>query len=87
MSDKEKVEEFLNNDPERKVILFDNPSFEGALIGITTDDVAVYSYEKMVESLMKEDNISEEEAVEYIDYNTLGAYVDPKQPIVMYDIN
>lgn len=87
MSDKEKVEEFLNNDPERKVILFDNPSFKGALIGITTDDVAVYSYEKMVESLMKEDNISEEEAVEYIDYNTLGAYVNPKQPIVMYDID
>lgn len=87
MTNKEKVEEFLGEDAERTVILYDNPSYEGALVGITTDDRAVYSYDKMVESLMKEDNISEEDAVEFINYNTLGAYIDPKQPIVIFDIN
>lgn len=87
MTNREKVEEFLNGDPDREVILYNNPSYEGALIGITTDDRAVYSFDKMVESLMAEDNISEEEALEFIDYNTLGAYIDPKQPIVIFDIN
>lgn len=87
MTNREKVEEFLNGDPDREVILYSNPSYEGALVGVTTDDRAVYSFDKMVESLMAEDNISEEEALEFIDYNTLGAYIDPKQPIVIFDIN
>lgn len=87
MTNKEKIEEFLGEDTERTVILYDNPSYEGALVGITTDDRAVYSYDKMVESLMEEDNISEEDAIEFINYNTLGAYIDPKQPIVIFDIN
>lgn len=36
---------------------------------------------------IKEDEISEEEAIEFIDYNTLGAFYSEKQPIVMFDID
>ncbi len=42
-----------------EVIIFDNPSYEGALIGVTWDNQAVYDYDLMIESLMKEDNMTE----------------------------
>ena len=51
------------------VIIFDNPSYEGALIGITWDNQAVYDYDLMIESLMKEDNMTAEEAADFISYN------------------
>ena len=47
----------------------------------------VYSYEKMVEALMAEDGMTDEEAREFIDYNTIRALpYFPNAPIVMYDI-
>lgn len=51
------------------VIIFDNPSYEGALIGVTWDNQAVYDYDLMIESLMKEDNMTQEEAADFISYN------------------
>ena len=43
-------------------IIFENPSFEGALIGVSSDDRAIYSYDKMVESAMQQEGWTEEEA-------------------------
>ena len=55
------------------VVIFDNPSYDDALIGITTDARAVYDYELMVEWLFKNYGWSREDAVEWIEYNTLRA--------------
>lgn len=44
----------------------------------------VYDREKMVKSLSEKDGLSEEEAQEYLDFNTLGAYVGPEGPLYMY---
>ena len=41
------------------VILFENPDYESAFIGISTDGQAVYSFDKMIEFLMEEDDMSE----------------------------
>lgn len=55
-----------------KVSMFENPAFVGAIVGFDTHHhKIVYSYEKMVECLMEEDGMSYEEAVEFIDYNTM----------------
>ena len=51
------------------VIIFDNPSYEGALIGVTWDNQAVYDYDLMIKLLMEEDNMTEEEAADFINYN------------------
>lgn len=66
-------------------IVFDNPSYDDAIIGTSHDDRVVYSFEKMVECLMKDDGMSYEEAVEFIEYNTLRAipYFGPNAPIVL----
>jgi hypothetical protein len=67
-------------------IVFDNPSFDNSIIGVTTDGHAVYDYEKMVEELMKDDNISEQDAIDWIEYNTIRAipYAGEMAPIIMF---
>ena len=63
-----------------------NYSFDFALIGVTHDERAVYDYNLMVEWLMEKEGFSEEEAVEWIDYNTIRAlpYMGHDGPVVMY---
>ena len=67
------------------VIIFDNPSYEGALIGVTWDNQAVYDYDLMIESLMKEDNMTEEEAADFISYNASYRQGD-RYPIIMNNL-
>ena len=69
-----------------QAIVFDNPDFDDAIIGITHDGKAVYDYLGMVHSLMKEDGINEEEAVDFIDYNTIRAlpYAGEYAPVIVH---
>ena len=61
-------------------------SYDIALIGVSHDDRAIYDYELMVEWLMEEEDFTEEEAVEWIDYNTIRAlsYMGEDGPIVLH---
>lgn len=70
------------------VIYLTNYSYDDALIGISEDNRAVYNYDKMVKWLVKEEEFTEEEAIEWIDYNTIRAlpYMGEKAPIIMYPI-
>lgn len=69
-----------------EAVVFESPSFDDAIVGITVDGRVVYDYERMVACLMKNDGISEEDAVDFISYNTLRAlsYV-ANSPIVVQD--
>ena len=60
-------------------------SYDTALIGVTHDDRAVYDYDLMVEWLMEEEGFTEEEAREWIDYNTLRAlpYMGSDGPVIL----
>ena len=64
--------------------------FDEAIIGYTYDMVAqeerlIYSVEKCIEILMQ-DNMDYLEAREYLDFNTIGAYVGKQTPIFLEDI-
>ena len=67
-------------------IVLENPSFDEAIVGVT-DERVVYQYDKMVECLVKNEGMSEEEAVDFISYNTIRTlpYIE-NSPIVMYSI-
>lgn len=69
-------------------IVFDNMSYDGSIVGVTTDGRVVYDYDKMVEELMEDEECSYEEATEWIDYNTIRAlpYAGENGPIIMYSI-
>ena len=69
-------------------IKFTNPSYNIAIVGITQDGNLVYNYEKMIKYLL--DCMSEEEAIDFIEYNTLGILPTipvENRPIIIYNID
>lgn len=61
--------------------------FDAALIGTGrragSDDVLVYDYEQCLAVLIM-DGMSDEEAIEYMEYNVVGAYVGKATPIFVH---
>lgn len=70
------------------VALLTDFSYDDALVGVTEDGRAVYDFYKMVAWLVEEEGWTDEEAVEWIEYNTIRAlpYAGPKAPIIMYPL-
>ena len=70
------------------VVFLTEYSYDDALIGVTEDGRAVYDYEKMIQWLMDTEGWSCEEAMEWIDYNTLRSlpYMGEGAPIIMYPL-
>ena len=68
-------------------IVFDNHAYDNSLIGVTFDDRAIYSFNRMVVELMTDEGWTEEEAIEWIEYNTIRAlpYAGEKAPIIVYE--
>lgn len=71
---------------DEEAIVFDNPSFDNAIIAVDQDGRAVYDYDLMVEELMRDEEWTMEDAIEWIEYNTLRAipYAGDMAPIVVY---
>ena len=46
--------------------------------------VAVYSYEMCIQILMRDHEMTHEEALEFFEYNTIGAFIDENQPIYIH---
>ena len=67
-------------DPE--AIVWDG--FDEAIIGYDNRGRLVYDIDLMVETLTREDEMSEEEAMEFLDYNTLNTFVGDLTPIHIY---
>lgn len=80
-------EKILDNGYE-DVLILKNYSYDDALIGISEDDRAIYDFDKMIEWLMETENFTQEEAIEWIEYNTIRAlpYMGEKAPIIMYSL-
>lgn len=54
-------------------VLFDNPAFDNSIIGISTSGNIIYDLELMIEELANDDNITYEDAADFICYNTIRA--------------
>ena len=67
-------------------IILDNPSFDNSIIGFTDSGNLVYDYNRMVSEFAEENGVSDFEAIEFIDYNTIRAipYMGDERPIIMY---
>ena len=83
-----KPEEILLEAGFEDILLLKNFSYDDALVGVTTDNRAVYSYSKMVEWLVRTEGCTTEEAQEWIQQNTIKSapYFGPTAPIIMYDL-
>lgn len=70
-------------------IVFSNLSYDNSIVGVTTDNRVVYDYDKMIAELMEDEGWDYDDAVDWIDYNTIRSlpYAGEKAPIVMYGIS
>jgi hypothetical protein len=70
------------------IIYLTNFSYDTALIGVSHDNRAIYDFNKMVDWLIETQNFTQEESVEWIEYNTIRAlsYVNGDTPIIMYPL-
>lgn len=61
--------------------------FNYAVMGTTDDGRVVYSKVRMVEELVSESEMSVEDALEYLEYNTWNAYVGEFTPLYVNDFD
>lgn len=80
------IDELAEQNPEALTA----DGFEDAIIGVTINHhhpmVVVYDYRKCVEILVAQ-GMTDEEAEEYLSFNTLGAYVGEHGPLYMERID
>lgn len=63
--------------------------FDDAIIGMDMNSEVyrvVYGVEKMIFILMHRDSMTEEEALEYLEYNVFSAYLGEGTPIYIYQM-
>lgn len=86
MSINESISEFLEHRTDGAIVY---NGFEDAFVGCvqrcSSPGVAVYSYEKMIDVLVRRDGLSYDEAAEFIDFNVLGGWVGDQTPYVLFD--
>ena len=64
--------------------------FDDAIIGVAAGfDSArvVYCYASMVEVMMKDNSMSYEDALDWVEFNTIGSYVGKNTPIYVMGID
>lgn len=79
------LEDLIKEHEGEELLLADG--FDNAIMGISCgmNPVVVYSYNKCIEILMERDEMEEEDAIEYMEFNVVGAYVGEKTPIFFHD--
>ena len=79
---KPEIRERLDGD----ALVFDNPAYDNSIIGQTFDGRAIYDVEAMAAELAADDEITLEEAMDFIDYNAIRSlpYAGAKAPVVVH---
>ena len=85
----EELREYLEAQGHENTIFFENPSFVKAITGITDSEQLIYDYDLMIAAAMEEENWEADEAIEWIEYNTIRSipYMGQHHPIVSLPIN
>lgn len=78
--------EEINERAEGAIIL---DGLDDAILGIVeefgNEYRILYSKSKIIEILVNRDDMTEEDAIEFYDYNILGLYASPQNPIFLED--
>lgn len=70
----------------KDAIVLEPEFLDNAIIGTTTDGRVVYDYYLLADAFVKYDNMSYEDAIEWIEFNTLRSlpYMGEKRPEVIF---
>lgn len=80
------VNQEIRNKLPPDTVVFDNHAYDNSIIGITFDGRAIYDFDKMTEELMQDEGWTDQEAIDWIEYNTIRAlpYGGEKAPLIVY---
>lgn len=80
--------EILEDLDYENLVVFDNPDYDDAIIGVSHDDRVIYDYDKMIRHLVENENMTVEDAADFISYDTIRSlsYRGEDAPIVMFSI-
>lgn len=69
-------------------IIFENPDYDSAIVGVSDNGEIIYDFDKMVRYLVEHEDMTEEEAADFICYNSIRSlpYVGEGAPIIMYSL-
>jgi len=86
MKPEEIKDRIIEYNPEALLIT----GYDEALVGIVSrcgsSELALYSYKKLVEITQQEgEDMDIIDAIEYVDYNILGAYMGENTPMILMD--
>lgn len=73
-----------------EAVIFNVPSYDNSVVGLSDDGRVVYDYDLMVKELTNDTALTEGEAIEYIEYNTIRTlpYIEEQvRPIILYGSN
>jgi chorismate mutase len=74
------LEEIVENFPEEEILKADG--LDEAVIGIDMSSMRlIYSKQECIRVMMYDQDMEQEEAIEYLEFNTFCAYVGEKTPI------
>lgn len=83
----EELKELLCSMDYEESIVLESPDYIEAFSGIDSQGRVVYSYRLMISSLMISDGMNYEDAIEFINYNTIRAlpFMGDMAPLIIYD--
>ena len=74
----------------KEVTMLKADGFDAAILGIGSrcgkPDILIYDYNKCCDILMERDDMTREEAIEFMDHNVVGAWVGETTPIFVHEI-
>lgn len=68
-------------------LILGNPAYDNSIVGITEDGILIYDFNKMIEEFVEDEGCTVEEAVEWLEHNTMRAlpYMGERHPIVLVE--
>lgn len=83
-----KNREILEDLDYEELVIFENPDYDDAIIGVSHDDRVIYDYDKMLQYLVDKEGMTIEDAADFISYDTIRSlsYRGEDAPIVMFSI-
>lgn len=73
---------------EDLVLLEPRQYLDDAIVGLSHDNKVIYDYNKLIECFKKGEGWTDEEAIEWVDYNTLRALpYEHNSPIILFGLD
>jgi|TARA_R110000824_G_scaffold5299_3_gene24577 hypothetical protein len=75
------IEEIIDINPEAMMADGFDEAILGMCIQFGSEPIVAYDYEKCIQILMKRDDMNKADALDFMEFNVIGAYVGLNTPV------